>query len=189
MDELVATPHDIYRANSLVLSPDRVCWRGSEVESCAIALEWRRSNGRHCARANDLHLGALAVSVVLLAIIMCAGHSVGFHRSFESPKWLERTSVWLGVPFRMQCPYWMMRTHDFRDWAQQQPQCHAYLRHSKGLLPLNRRGRMIAVNIKSSARLNKSRRNSKPWLPRWTRMNCPSCPSPTTLAGASAAMS
>ena len=133
-------PEDVYKVNSLVLStgsnavaghvrwdPSRSLWNGGMLAGAVvfgpITFTW----------------GALAVCVVLLSLIMCAGHSVGFHRllihrTFECPKWLERSSVWLGVMFGMQGPYWMMRTHDFRDWAQRQPGCHAYLRHGHGLL-------------------------------------------------------
>lgn len=131
---------DVYKVNSLTLSthsnaldghvrwdPCRSLWNGGMLLGALVlgpmTFTW----------------GALAVFVVVLAIIMCAGHSVGFHRllihrTFECPMWLERTLVWVGVLFGMQGPYWMIRTHDFRDWAQRQPNCHAYLRHGHGLL-------------------------------------------------------
>src|SRR4051794_13424095 len=46
--------------------------------------------------------GAFAVFIVLLEVTMCTGHSVGFHRklihrTFKSPKWLERSLVWSGT--------------------------------------------------------------------------------------------
>ena len=132
--------HDVYKVNSLVFSsstnavagrvnwdPARSLWNGSMLAGAVVfgpmTFTW----------------GAFAVFLLVLAIIMCAGHSVGFHRllihrTFACPKWLERTLVWVGVLFGMQGPYWMMRTHDFRDWAQRQPDCHAYLRHGHGLL-------------------------------------------------------
>ena len=82
---------------------------------------------------------AFAVFLVSAAVTLCAGHSVGFHRrlihkSFECPKWLERVLVWLGVAVGMGGPLWTIRLHDFRDWAQRQPDCHPFLRHEKGLL-------------------------------------------------------
>jgi stearoyl-CoA desaturase (delta-9 desaturase) len=83
--------------------------------------------------------GAFAVFVVLLAITMCTGHSVGFHRrlihrTFKCPKALERMLVWSGTLVGMQGPFWVIQSHDFRDWAQRQPNCHPFLRHGHGLL-------------------------------------------------------
>jgi stearoyl-CoA desaturase (delta-9 desaturase) len=62
------------------------------------------------------------------------GHSVGFHRrlihrSFDCPLWLERFLVWIGTSVGMSGPLWMIRTHDMRDWAQRQSDCHPYLSH------------------------------------------------------------
>jgi fatty-acid desaturase len=83
--------------------------------------------------------GAFAVFVVLLELTMCTGHSVGFHRrlihrTFECPKWLERVLVWSGTLVGMQGPLWVIQSHDLRDWAQRQRNCHPYLRHGQGLL-------------------------------------------------------
>ncbi len=82
---------------------------------------------------------ALLVFFVLLELTMCFGHSIGFHRrlihrTFACPLWLERTLVWLGTLVGMQGPFWIIQSHDFRDWAQRQPNCHAYLRHGQGRL-------------------------------------------------------
>jgi stearoyl-CoA desaturase (delta-9 desaturase) len=82
---------------------------------------------------------ALAVFLVTAGITLCAGHSVGFHRrlihrSFDCPKWLERTLVWFGTAVGMGGPIWTIRLHDTRDWAQRQPDCHWFLRHDKPLL-------------------------------------------------------
>jgi stearoyl-CoA desaturase (delta-9 desaturase) len=82
--------------------------------------------------------GAFACFLVLLAFTMCTGHSVGFHRrlihrTFQCPKWLERVLVWSGTLVGMQGPFWVLRSHDIRDWAQRQPDCHAYLKHGQGL--------------------------------------------------------
>jgi stearoyl-CoA desaturase (delta-9 desaturase) len=79
------------------------------------------------------------VFFVLLEFTMCCGHSVGFHRrlihrTFQCPKWLERTLVWSGTLVGMQGPFWVIQSHDFRDWAQRQPHCHPYLRHGQGML-------------------------------------------------------
>jgi stearoyl-CoA desaturase (delta-9 desaturase) len=64
---------------------------------------------------------------------------VGFHRrlihrTFQCPKWLERMLVWSGTLVGMQGPFWVIQSHDFRDWAQRQPNCHPYLRHGQGRL-------------------------------------------------------
>lgn len=80
---------------------------------------------------------ALAVFLVLSAITLCAGHSVGFHRrlihrSFDCPKWLERGLVYVGTLVGMGGPIWTIRLHDSRDWAQRQSDCHAFLRHERG---------------------------------------------------------
>ena len=131
---------DVYRVNSLVLASTSSAVAG-DVEWDPVRSSW---NGGMLLAALVLGpltftWGAFAVFLALLALIMCAGHSVGFHRllihrSFECSKWLERTLVWLGVLFGMHGPFWMMRTHDYRDWAQRQPRCHPYLRHGRGLL-------------------------------------------------------
>lgn len=81
---------------------------------------------------------AFLVFFVLLELTMLAGHSIGFHRrlihrTFECPKWLERILVWLGVLVGMQGPFWIIKSHDIRDWAQRQKTCHPYLRHAKGV--------------------------------------------------------
>jgi sn-1 stearoyl-lipid 9-desaturase len=82
--------------------------------------------------------GALAVFLLLTAGSLLLGHSVGFHRrlihrSFECPLWLERFLVWVGTCVGMSGPFWMVRTHDLRDWAQRQSDCHDYLAHRRAM--------------------------------------------------------
>lgn len=82
---------------------------------------------------------ALAMFFVLTGFTLCAGHSVGFHRrlihrSFDCPLWVERVLVYLGTLVGMGGPIWTIRLHDFRDWAQRQPDCHPFLRHERGFL-------------------------------------------------------
>jgi fatty-acid desaturase len=77
-------------------------------------------------------------SIVLLLITMCTGHSVGFHRrlihrTFKCGKWTERILVWSGTLVGMQGPFWVIRSHDIRDWAQRQGDCHAFLKHGRGV--------------------------------------------------------
>jgi fatty-acid desaturase len=77
---------------------------------------------------------AVAVFLILTAITICAGHSVGMHRllihrSFETPKLLEYGLVWLGVLVGMAGPFGMIRTHDLRDWHQRQTVCPPHPSH------------------------------------------------------------
>lgn len=79
---------------------------------------------------------AFAVFLVLCAVTLCGGHSVGMHRrlihgSFECPLWLEYFLVWLGTLVGMAGPIGMTRQHDLRDWAQRQTNCHDYLCHRR----------------------------------------------------------
>lgn len=82
---------------------------------------------------------AFAIFTMLTGASLLLGHSVGFHRrlihrSFECPLWLERTLVWIGTSVGMGGPLWMIRTHDMRDWAQRQADCHDYLAHRRPML-------------------------------------------------------
>ncbi|HEX5054939.1 MAG TPA: acyl-CoA desaturase [Gammaproteobacteria bacterium] len=69
-------------------------------------------------------------------LTILGGHSLGMHRrlihnSFECPLWLEYFLVYLGVLVGMAGPFGMIRTHDMRDWAQRQRQCHDYFAHRR----------------------------------------------------------
>lgn len=80
---------------------------------------------------------AAFVFVILSAITICAGHSVGMHRllihrSFETPRGLEYLLVWLGVLVGMAGPMGMIRLHDLRDWHQRQTVCPPYPSHGAG---------------------------------------------------------
>lgn len=82
---------------------------------------------------------ALAIFILLTGATLLLGHSVGFHRrlihgSFDCPLWLERILVWFGTIVGMSGPLWMVRTHDLRDWAQRQRECHPYLSHRNSML-------------------------------------------------------
>lgn len=83
--------------------------------------------------------GAVVVFVLLTGATLLFGHSVGFHRrlihrSFDCPLWLERLLVWAGTLVGMCGPFRMIRTHDLRDWAQRQSNCHDYLSHRRSIL-------------------------------------------------------
>jgi stearoyl-CoA desaturase (delta-9 desaturase) len=80
---------------------------------------------------------AVLLFLVTSGITLCFGHSVGMHRrlihnSFACPLWLEYLCVYLGTLVGMAGPIGMIRTHDFRDWAQRQPACHDYFCHRRG---------------------------------------------------------
>ncbi len=84
-------------------------------------------------------LGGLAAFLILAAITLCAGHSVGMHRllihrSFTAPKPLERGLVWLGTLVGMAGPMGMIRAHDMRDWHQRQVECPPHPSHGAGPL-------------------------------------------------------
>ncbi len=71
-----------------------------------------------------------------IVVTLCFGHSVGMHRrlihsSFQCPLWLEYLCVYLGTLVGMAGPIGTIRTHDFRDWAQRQRDCHDYFCHRR----------------------------------------------------------
>ena len=77
------------------------------------------------------HLVVFALST---SVVLCFGHSLGMHRrlihnSFECPRWLEYTMVYLGTLVGLGGPITMIQTHDIRDWAQRKPKCHDYFAH------------------------------------------------------------
>lgn len=81
---------------------------------------------------------AIIVFLISTGATLLLGHSIGFHRllihrSFACPLWLERLLVWIGTLVGMSGPFWMIRTHDLRDWAQRQPTCHDYLAHRRSM--------------------------------------------------------
>ena len=79
---------------------------------------------------------AFGLFVLTSGVTLLFGHSVGMHRrlihsSFACPLWLEYLCVYLGTLVGMAGPIGMIRIHDFRDWAQRQPECHDYFCHRK----------------------------------------------------------
>ncbi len=128
-----------YKVSSLTINDDSDPLHGR------VEWDWPRSLFNSLVFVGAAVLGplyfswsAFLVFLVLLEITMCAGHSVGFHRrlihrTFKCAKWLERILVWLGVLVGMHGPFWVIRSHDIRDWAQRQKDCHPFLRHGKGV--------------------------------------------------------
>ena len=79
------------------------------------------------------------VFLITTALTLCLGHSLGMHRllihrSYAAPKWLEYFLVHCGVIVGLAGPKGMMLTHDFRDWAQRQKDCHDYFAHRQPML-------------------------------------------------------
>ena len=79
---------------------------------------------------------AVTLFVVSTLITLCFGHSLGMHRrfihrSYECPRWMEYLFVHLGVLVGLAGPHGMLATHDMRDWAQRQAQCHDYFAHGQ----------------------------------------------------------
>jgi len=58
-------------------------------------------------------------------------HRRFIHRSYQCSKWLEVFFVHLGTLIGLDGPLGMLKTHDLRDWAQRQQQCHDYFSHAK----------------------------------------------------------
>ncbi|MBC8027178.1 MAG: fatty acid desaturase [Steroidobacteraceae bacterium] len=84
-------------------------------------------------------VGALFVFFALTYLTLLLGHSVGMHRrfihrSYDCPKWLERTLVYLGTVVGMAGPLGILRIHDLRDWAQREPDCHDFFSHRRPLI-------------------------------------------------------
>lgn len=81
---------------------------------------------------------AAGVTLLLMLLTLCLGHSVGMHRllihrSFEAPRWLDYTLVYLGTLVGMAGPIGMFHIHEIRDWQQQQPDCHSFAKHDVGI--------------------------------------------------------
>ncbi|MEM7459573.1 MAG: acyl-CoA desaturase [Pseudomonadota bacterium] len=82
---------------------------------------------------------AVAVFFILSGLTLCLGHSLGMHRklihqSFDCPDMYEKIGVWLGTLVGLGGPFTMMRTHDLRDWAQRQTNCHPFFSHQSSML-------------------------------------------------------
>jgi sn-1 stearoyl-lipid 9-desaturase len=131
---------DAFRVNSLT-GLDRASPREGGVKWDATRSLW---NGSMLLAALALApvlvtWGAVAAFLVTAGVTLCVGHSVGFHRrlihrSFDCPKWLERTLVWFGTAVGIGGPLWTIKLHDTRDWGQRQQGCHPLLCHGKPFL-------------------------------------------------------
>jgi fatty-acid desaturase len=80
-------------------------------------------------------VGAILLFIIFTALTLLLGHSLGMHRRFihrgyACPKWMEYFFVHLGTIVGLAGPFGMLKTHDMRDWAQRQSQCHDYFSHA-----------------------------------------------------------
>ena len=122
VNSLIETPSSSPVAGRVVWDPVHSIWNGGMLAATLVF------------GAATFSPGALTVFIVTTGATLLLGHSVGFHRrlihgSFDCPLWLERLLVWFGTLVGMSGPFWMIRTHDLRDWAQRQSDCHDYLAH------------------------------------------------------------
>ena len=95
---------------------------------------------------------ALLLFLVSTAIVLLFGHSLGSHRklvhdSYQCPRWLEYTLVYLGVQVGLAGPIGLLRQHELRDYAQRLPVCHDYLRHGRAVLDR----RLVAAVLRVAA--------------------------------------
>jgi stearoyl-CoA desaturase (delta-9 desaturase) len=113
-------------AGGVVVAPAKVAWNGGLL-LLAVVFAPRLATP-----------SAVAMFLLLTYATLLLGHSVGMHRrfihrSFDCPKWLERTLVYLGVVVGMAGPFGILRVHDVRDWAQREPACHDFFSHRRPL--------------------------------------------------------
>lgn len=88
--------------------------------------------------AHFFTLGAFILFLVSTYFSLLIGHSVGMHRlmihrTFECAAPVERALIYVGTLVGVAGPFGIIRIHDTRDWAQRQPQCHAFFAHTKPL--------------------------------------------------------
>ena len=127
VNSLIETPGCDPVVGRVVWDPVHSLWNGSML---AVALT---------AGPLTISAAAIAVFVLTTGATLLLGHSIGFHRrmihgSFQCPLWLEHLLVWIGTAVGMSGPFWMIRAHDLRDWAQRQPDCHDYLSNRRPML-------------------------------------------------------
>lgn len=82
---------------------------------------------------------AVGAFILLCAVTLCLGHSLGMHRklihdAYDCPDWVEKLFVYCGTLVGLGGPFTMMHTHDLRDWAQRQPACHDLLAHQRDIV-------------------------------------------------------
>ncbi len=115
------------------------CLSGNVVWAPVKSLWWIAMSGAWIiGGAKFFSWSAVLVFLICSAIVLCGGHSIGMHRkfihqSFDCPKWLEYFGLYLGTLVGLGGPLTMMKTHDMRDWAQRQNECHDYYSHGRSI--------------------------------------------------------
>jgi len=126
-------------ATDRVFPEDRTCARTGEIVRLPAKTAWFFGHSGLGGLGIVLfpHWDAALVFLILTGITICAGHSVGMHRllihrSFATPKSVERILVYLGTLVGMAGPFGMIRAHDMRDWHQRQATCPPHPSHGAG---------------------------------------------------------
>ncbi len=124
----------------------RIEGSGASASTGSIRFDWPKACWFFGLAGSGLALAPFSIawdSLLVFAALTYAtlliGHSVGMHRmmihrSFEAPRWLERSLIYVGVIVGMAGPFGKIRTHDLRDWAQRQPHCHDFFAHRRSYL-------------------------------------------------------
>jgi fatty-acid desaturase len=124
-DRVLPSPGTSAMAGSIVWDGPKSLWWFAHLIGALVGLVWFTA------------IDTVLVFLVLSAITICAGHSVGMHRllihrAFAVPLWLEHVLVWLGTLVGMAGPFGMIRAHDMRDWHQRQVECPPHPSHAAG---------------------------------------------------------
>jgi fatty-acid desaturase len=108
----------------VVWSPTKSLWNMGMLATAAVAAPITFS------------WSALLVCVTTAYVTLWLGHSVGMHRrlihrTFRCAPWLDALLIYLGVVVGVAGPFGVLKVHDYRDWAQRQPQCHDFFSHRR----------------------------------------------------------
>lgn len=117
----------------------------------------------------EFTLSGFLVFVLTTVLTICCGHSVGMHRllihkSFRTAPWLERVLVYIGSLVSMAGPIGVIHLHDLRDWAQRQPQCHAYFIHRNPIWRDAMWQLHCTIKLKHSPHFRLERRVAQSWF-------------------------
>lgn len=124
---IVETPEADPSIGKVRWDPVHSTWNGGMLVAAIVLVPFHTS------------LAAIFVGLSLTGAMLLLGHSVGFHRllihgSFETTPIIRKFLIWCGSVAGMGGPIWIVRTHDLRDWAQRQSNCHDYLAHRRPML-------------------------------------------------------
>lgn len=126
-ERMMADPGTSATAGTVQWAPARSLWTGGMTAAALILAPAFTTPG------------AVSLFLMMSAVTLCAGHSIGLHRllihrSFRTRRSIERVLVYLGTLVGMAGPLGMVRLHDMRDWAQRQAACHPYHAHRAPIL-------------------------------------------------------